>query len=193
MDHKQTIRPALRCATSPSTGRLYRLKGIWVLILALATPPNANSEQNAMTSERIGWASGKGDFTVYSTAASNKNVDAESFSMSDGFGWDPRKQSIGGVRQKLSISETKGDPHKHEFWNGTPRGYVDSRFGDPIVFPIVGVGQGRSHGGRADFGLSKTFHVGRAEYQWFLRKSRTADKLIDHRPGGYMVGLGYNF
>lgn len=116
--------------------------------------------------------------------------------MSRDLGWYLSQQSVERTQKSLLFSAVKGNRYNEQSWNSARPGDDGSRFDDSVFFPLVGADLGGSHDVRTSgkgFAMSRKFHIGHSEYQWFFRKSLSAHKHLDRGPGGYMVGLGYNF
>lgn len=182
--------------TSPSTKCSYGVKGIGILLYLLGSVPNAVSADDAIISENIAEVSGRINPSLPTFASNEGNVDGGILGMREDLGWYLSKLSVERAQQRLLYSTVKGDRYKEESGNSAMRGYDDSRFDEFAVFPIAGADPGRISGGGISgesFALSSKFHIGHSEYQWFFRKSHSTHKHLDRGPGGYMVGLGYNF
>lgn len=201
MKHKQRSRRVLWSSKGSASKRAYVLNGIGVLILALGTIPNTVSAQDAMTSDVVRDVTEVREVSPTRTGFSERNFDAENAGMSSDMDWNLSTQSGGGAQKSLNESDVRGVGRTGEFRSGAMRsgampGYLDPRFGASADLPIAGTNLGGSHADgvrTTNFALSRTFHIGQAEYQWFFRKSHKYRNNFDRGNGGYMVGIGYRF
>lgn len=206
MNHEQTFTQVLPVQTSDPTRRSSNLARAGIVLLALAAAPGLALGQSSMTNEKTGAVAGEKEVTLSGTGSSDRNIDAGSFGMSGDLGWYITDQFVAGIRQSVAYASVEGDNNDDDFWNGATRGYVDYHFSDSAFRPFVGASLGGFYGdGISDSGfagveagakyyvLPKTFVMGRAEYQWFFRKTRDADNNFDDGAWAYTVGLGYNF
>jgi|GEM_PF-256364 len=202
MNNQQQSRSAVLEKTSFSTERVQRLAQIGSVLLILG----ALTVQSALADGTFGAVAGEQEITLSGTGSSDRNVDIGSFGLSGDLGWYASDRFVFGVRQSLVYASVEGGRSKDDFWSGATRGYIDYHFSDSAFRPFLGASLGGIYGdGISDSGfagveagakyyvLPKTFMLGRAEYQWFFRKTREADNNFDDGAWAYTVGLGYNF
>lgn len=182
--------------TSPSTNRSHGARGVGILLYLLGSAPNVASADDAIFSENVARESGRLVSTLPPIGSNEEYLGGGSLGMSRGLGWYLSQRSVERTQKRLLFSAVKGNRYNEQSWNSATPGYDGSRFDESAVFPMVGANLGRSRdvsiSGKG-FAMSRKFHIGHSEYQWFFRKSLSAHKHLDRGPGGYMVGLGYNF
>ena len=196
----------LAVLTDESTHSLRVSGALAALALVLVAAPGPVAAESEYANERYGAVAGEREVTLSGTGSSDRNVDAGSFGLSGDIGWYSSDQFVFGVRQSVVYASVKGDRLKDDFWSGATRGYIDYHFTDSALRPFVGASLGGIYGdGISDSGfagveaglkyyvLPRTFVMGRAEYQWFFRKTNDADNNFDDGAWAYTVGLGYNF
>ena len=182
------------------------LKATAILVGILSVVPMAVSAQDR--SSRFGGIAGDREFSIAGTGSSDKNLDSGSFGATADIGWYLRDSLILGIRQSANYASIEGESFTDDFWNGATRGYANYQFAPterlrPLVGASLGViyGDGVKDSGFAGLELgakyyvrTKTYLLGRAEYQWFFESSSDVDDAFkDNGAWAYTLGMGYNF
>lgn len=170
----------------------------------LAVPMAASAQQ----SNRFGPAEGDREFSISGTGSSDQNFDSGSFGVTGDIGWYLRENSVLGIRQSANYASIEGENFRNDFWNGATRGYGNYQFAPTErMRPFLGASLGMIYGdGVKDDGFaglevggkyyvrSKTYLLGRVEYQWFFSGSDDIDDAFkDDGSFAYTLGMGYNF
>ena len=196
MNHKHTFRPALWGSKGSAMKRPYGLKRIGILILALGSTPNMASAQDVMTSEDVRHVTEVRDVAPIRNGFIESNVPAGKPGMRGDMGRILSTQSGVRAQQRPTEATVNSVGNMGEFRSGAMPGYLDPRFGAPADIPIAGANPGGRHADgvhNTRFTLSRTFHIGEAEYQWFVGKAQKNRKNFDHGNGGYRLGISYRF
>ncbi|MBO6849808.1 MAG: hypothetical protein ACPHQ9_07940 [Marinobacter sp.] len=169
----------------------------------IGTLPMAASAQ----SPTFGPEEGDREFSISGTGASDRKFDSGSFGVTGDLGWYLRRDVVGGIRQSVNYASIEGEDITDDFWNGSTRGYLNYQFLDDRARPFVGGSVGGIYGdgvkdsafagletGLKYYVLTKTYFLGRVEYQFFFSDSDDVDDAFkDDGAWAYTVGLGYNF
>ena len=185
------------------------LKATAILVgLMTAVPLAVTAQERHDRQSQFGGVAGDREFSLSGTGSSDRDFDSTSFGVSGDVGWYLRDDVILGVRQSVNYASIEGEDITDDFWNGSTRGYANYQFAPterlrPLVGASLGAiyGDGVNDGGFAGLELgakyyvrSKTYILGRAEYQWFFDSASDADDAFsDNGAWAYTVGLGYNF
>ncbi len=175
------------------------------LCVALGALPMAAFGQ---TGERFGPDVGERELSLAGTGGSDKNFDSGSFGISGDIGWYLWPNTSLGIRQSVNYASIEGESITDDFWNGSTRGYANYHFGQGHwrAKPFLGASLGAVYGDGIDdtgaaglelgmkyYVRSKTYIMGRAEYQWYFERTRDVDSSFDDGAWAYTVGLGYHF
>lgn len=161
----------------------------------------------AAQSSRVGPDEGDREFSISGTGSSDKEFDSTSFGMSGDLGWYINDKMVAGIRQSVNYASIEGASIDDDFWNGATRGYINHQFLSNSARPFIGASLGGVYGdGVKDSGfagletglkyyvLSKTYFLGRIEYQFLFDDSDDVDDAFqDDGAWAYTIGLGYNF
>lgn len=150
---------------------------------------------------------GEREFSISGTGSNDRDFDSGNFGMSADLGWYLRNDLVGGIRQSVNYADIEGEDVSNDFWNGSTRGYLNYQFLEDRARPFLGASLGGIYGDavkdQAFAGLetglkyyvqTKTYFLGRIEYQFFFDDSDDVDDAFkDDGAWAYTVGLGYNF
>jgi hypothetical protein len=186
MNHDDTFPIALWGSKGSATKRPYGFKNLGMLIFALGSQATMVSAHDAIAAEDIRRA------TEVREVALSRTGFGEVRAGNTGT-WGEMGQILStpsgiSAQQRPITPAVSGVVQTGEFRSGPLPGYLDPRFGASVDVPITGANPGRSPDDgilRTRFALSRTFHIGEAEYQWFFGKSHGNRKNFDHGNGGY--------
>ncbi len=171
----------------------------------VAVPLSASAQQS---SDRFGPVEGDREFSISGTGSSDQSFDSGSFGVTGDIGWYLRDNTVVGIRQSANYASIEGENIRNDFWNGATRGYANYQFAPTErMRPFLGASLGMIYGdGVKDDGFaglevggkyyvrSKTYLLGRVEYQWFFSGSSDLDDgFRDDGSFAYTLGMGYHF
>ncbi len=183
-----------------------KFKTTAVLAAFIVAVPMAASAQQS--SNRFGPDEGEREFSISGTGSSDQSFDSGSFGVTADIGWYLSDQGALGIRQSVNYASIEGENFKNDFWNGSTRGYGNYHFvATERMRPFLGGSLGMIYGdGVKDDGFaglevggkyyvrSKTYLLGRVEYQWFFSGSDDVDDAFtDDGSFAYTLGMGYHF
>lgn len=146
---------------------------------------------------------GDREFSVSGAGSSDKDFDDSAFAMELTFGQYLSSNSLIGVRQSATVTDSDGTDSN---WNGSTRAFYDYHFGQQKLRPYLGANFGYIYGDSVEetfiagpeaglkyYVLPSTFIVAQVEYQFMFEDSDDADDRFDDGAFAYSIGIGFNF
>ena len=175
------------------------MRCLHVLTALLLVAPVASLAQQSF----VGPQAGDKELSLSGSGSSDKNGDNANFGLSGDLGYYLTPHAEVGIRQSVDYTNPA---NANSAWDGATRGFFDYNFLNDAFRPFAGASLGGVYGDNVnDSGFagleagvkyyvrSKTFLVGRAEYQWLFNSADKADDRFNDGAWAYTVGLGYDF